>query len=291
MSVASVGARVDRREQRALHERHGEREVQVRVGREARDASSRRRPAGVHRQQEQREDDASGRSAPAGAACAGPSAARRSRPGAASALTPPRPRPCSLSSVGARALERAPGLGQEDVVERRARAAAGSRTRCPRRRARARRLARSSAPSSSRTATRLRAARRRLAEARQHRRERARAPPGRRARPRPSGAPISAFSAVRRALGDDLPAVDDADAVGEHVGLLQVLRREEDRDAVVGARRADLVPQRACGSAGRGRSSARRGTGRAAGGRAPARGRGGASCRPSSRRPCGRPPR
>jgi hypothetical protein len=44
-------------------------------------------------------------------------------------------------------------------------------------------------------------------------------------------------------LGDDLAAVDDADAVGEHVGLLEVLGREEDGHAVAG-QAADLVPQR-----------------------------------------------
>ena len=40
----------------------------------------------------------------------------------------------------------------------------------------------------------------------------------------------------RGALGDDVAVVDDADAVGEDVGLLQVLRRQEDRDAVLAAR-------------------------------------------------------
>jgi hypothetical protein len=37
--------------------------------------------------------------------------------------------------------------------------------------------------------------------------------------------------------------VDDPDAVGEHVGLLEVLRGEEDRDAVVAGQPRDLVPQ------------------------------------------------
>ena len=49
----------------------------------------------------------------------------------------------------------------------------------------------------------------------------------------------------RRALRDDLPVVDDPDAVGEHVGLLEVLRRQEDGDAVLTGEPLDLRPQRA----------------------------------------------
>ncbi len=48
----------------------------------------------------------------------------------------------------------------------------------------------------------------------------------------------------RRALGDDRAAVDDPDAVGEHVGLLEVLRGEEDRDPVLLGQAPDLLPQR-----------------------------------------------
>ena len=48
-----------------------------------------------------------------------------------------------------------------------------------------------------------------------------------------------------RALGDDAAAVDDRHPVGEHVGLLEVLRGEEHRDAVVGGQAPDLLPQRA----------------------------------------------
>src|SRR5256714_1110525 len=47
----------------------------------------------------------------------------------------------------------------------------------------------------------------------------------------------------RGALGDDVPVVDDPDAVGEHVGLLQVLRRQEDGDAVLAREPGDLRPQ------------------------------------------------
>ena len=48
---------------------------------------------------------------------------------------------------------------------------------------------------------------------------------------------------LRRALGDDPAAVDDADVVGELVGLLQVLGGEEDRGAVV-VQRPHLLPDR-----------------------------------------------
>src|SRR2546430_9712441 len=47
----------------------------------------------------------------------------------------------------------------------------------------------------------------------------------------------------RRALGDDHALVDDADAVGELVGLLEVLRGQEDRRAG-GLEAADLLPER-----------------------------------------------
>ena len=46
-----------------------------------------------------------------------------------------------------------------------------------------------------------------------------------------------------RALGDDVPVVDDPDAVREDVRLLQVLRRQEDGDAFLLRKPADLLPQ------------------------------------------------
>ena len=47
---------------------------------------------------------------------------------------------------------------------------------------------------------------------------------------------------VGRALGDDAAVVDDADPVRELVGLLEVLRGEEDRHAELVVEPAHLVP-------------------------------------------------
>ena len=96
---------------------------------------------------------------------------------------------------------------------------------------------------------------------------------------------------ARRALGDDLAVVDDPDPVGEPVGLLEVLGGQEDGHPLLDREPLRPPPRASCGSAGRGRSSARRGRGSGGCGRGPARGRGDASCRPSSRRPCDPPPR
>ena len=93
-----------------------------------------------------------------------------------------------------------------------------------------------------------------------------------------------------RALGDDLAVVDDADAVGERVGLLEVLGGEEDRHAQLVVEPAHLVPARVPGSPGRARWSVRRGTGCRGCGRGRRRGRGGASSLPSRCR-CGGPSR
>src|SRR5829696_8126880 len=46
-------------------------------------------------------------------------------------------------------------------------------------------------------------------------------------------------------FGDDPAVVDDPDPVGEHVRLFEVLRGQEDGDAVVGGEAADLLPERA----------------------------------------------
>ncbi len=47
-----------------------------------------------------------------------------------------------------------------------------------------------------------------------------------------------------RALGDDPATVDDADAVGQRVGLLEVLRGQEDGHALVAGEPCDLLPER-----------------------------------------------
>src|SRR5207245_1802941 len=47
-----------------------------------------------------------------------------------------------------------------------------------------------------------------------------------------------------RALGDDPPVVDDADPVGEKIGFLEVLRRQEDGYTVLLREAPDLLPQR-----------------------------------------------
>ena len=47
-----------------------------------------------------------------------------------------------------------------------------------------------------------------------------------------------------RALRDDAPGIDDRDLVGEAVGLLQVLRGEEERHAVLAVELLDVAPQR-----------------------------------------------
>ena len=69
---------------------------------------------------------------------------------------------------------------------------------------------------------------------------------------------------VRRALGDLAAAVDDRDPVGELVGLVEVLRGEQD-GAAVGDERRGSCPTSGRGCAGRGRWSARRGRSAAAG--------------------------
>ena len=57
--------------------------------------------------------------------------------------------------------------------------------------------------------------------------------------------PDARLQLVRRALGDDVAVVDDPDPVREDVGLLEVLRRQEDGDAVV-AREPPTSSQSAC---------------------------------------------
>ena len=85
---------------------------------------------------------------------------------------------------------------------------------------------------------------------------------------------------VGRALGDHRADVDHRDPVGQLVGLLQVLRGEQERGAV-GLELADELPHVDRGCAGRARSSARRGTARRAGRRGSPPGPAAGACRPS----------
>jgi hypothetical protein len=52
------------------------------------------------------------------------------------------------------------------------------------------------------------------------------------------------FELGRRALRDDLPLVDDPNPIRKDIGLLEILGREEDRDAVLASQQRDLLPER-----------------------------------------------
>ena len=102
--------------------------------------------------------------------------------------------------------------------------------------------------------------------------------------------PARLFSSAGVPVAIDSAVVDDDDVVGQLVGLLQVLRRQQH----VGARRGRAPgwrPTARCGCAGRARSSARRAAAAAARRRGWRRGRAGGACRPSSRARGGRRPR
>ena len=128
---------------------------------------------------------------------------------------------------------RVTGEGEEDVVERGAR---GSRTRRPRcaRDRRSSSSARACAalpsvgtPSVRPPGSRWTARPPSMASAAWSRRARRPASgPG-------AGRPTRCLSSAGRALGDDAAAVDDGDAIGQAVGLFEVLGREEDRHAAV----------------------------------------------------------
>ena len=89
------------------------------------------------------------------------------------------------------------------------------------------------------------------------------------------------------AVGDDPALVQDRDPVGEVLGLVEVLRREQHRGALAGERPGRSSTPRAA-TAGRARSSARRGRARAGRRSGSSRCRGGGACR-RSRSPPVRP--
>ena len=72
--------------------------------------------------------------------------------------------------------------------------------------------------------------------------------------------PMRDLSSSGVPVGDDPPGVDDADPVGELVGLVEVLGGQQHGRAVARRARGSRSRPR-CARAGRGRSSARRGTG------------------------------
>ena len=283
-----VGAGVHRREERALDERHRERERDERVGREAGQLVAACSPPeltsssiigkisgeiDVGRLAARAHDRAQRRAGR-------PARRRRSRSSV----------PAPFSGVVAGALERAAGLREEDVVER---------GRVDSRLASVRPGVVDGAHDAGEVGEPVvqpdgDVARRVAERAAEAREDRARAAPRSApvGRDRLDGRPADlGLERRRRALGDDVAVVDDPDAVGEDVGLLEVLRGQEDGDAVLAREPARPPPRARCGSGCRGRSSARRGRGCAAGARARARGRAGASSRPSSPSPCGRRPR
>ena len=268
--------------------------LEVGVGREAGDVRGRVEPRRVHREQEQREDhrrDDRGRladRAQEGPSCDLGDLSRRAGPHAGTASCSP----VATSAALARALELAPGLGEEDVVE-------GGRVQLQ--------VGQVDALGVELADDRLEA----VMAGREPDRDGLPAgvelpAPGAEAahhldQPRAVGRigrgrldrGLADLGLERGggALGDDLAAVDDPDAIGEAVGLLEVLGGEEDGHALVVREPLDLLPERASGSAGRARWWARRGRGSAGDARAPGRGRGAASCRPSSRRRGDPPPR
>jgi hypothetical protein len=64
-----------------------------------------------------------------------------------------------------------------------------------------------------------------------------------------------ALELVRRALDNDAAVVDDRESVGEVIGLVEVVGREEDGELFDGGQTGDLVPELRAGPPGRGPSS------------------------------------
>ena len=270
--------------------------VEVGVGREAGDAASPRSSPPELTASRNSGKTSAGTISPAGAACARSSGARACadlgaqawRAHAAATSSASRPPP---SSAGA--LERAAGLGEEDVVERRRVQLRGARSAMPSASsARTTSASCASPPSQPHRDAPRGASRHALAEALEHlARARSRSAGVARDRPRRVGRPISALSAAGVPSATIWPwsMIPTRSASTSASSRYCVVRK-----TVTPSSRA-----RRATSSHSARAALRVEPGgrlveeqdRAAGARARARGRGGASCRPSSRRPCGRPPR
>ena len=187
------------------------------------------------------------------------------------------------SDMASPSRRRPSGQGQEDVVERRAADAHGGRRAGRRRRAPAAAGRRATAPSSTVTwsvpsaaaSSRTASASRAIASARS-------SSSGSVQRELDDVAGDARLQRRRGVVGDEPAVVHDEDPVGQRVGLLEVVRGEEDRHAGRRAGRG-CAPTGSRGSAGRARWSARRG--RRAAGRASgrARCRSGGAGRPRAR--------
>ena len=236
--LGEIGARIHRREESALDERDREREGEEGVGREAGQLRRRLQAARVHEQQHHREDQGEDdrRRLAARADDRAPReradlcedvahAAGSAASGSASAA------PSSERPVLARKTSSSDGawisrLASVRPASSTARTTAGS----------------PASPSRSRTTTSREFAAERLAVGS----ERGGEPLaiGLVGRDRVHARqPDLGLERGRRALGDDVPVVDDPDPVGEHVGLLEVLRGQEDGDAVLAGEPRDLVPE------------------------------------------------
>ena len=212
----------------------------------------------------------------------------RSRPGSAVRVLMLRPSwrlgvPRSSRRRGGSAAlaQAAAGEGEEHVVERRAVHLAAATRDAARRRPPRSSSGSARGPSSTRTSTRGAVAR---------------SPRGRRAAARPAGAgsgtcarsaAVDARSVAGQlglqrlggVVGDDLAVVDDDHPLGHRVGLVEVVRGEHDRSCRARRASAGCAPTGSPGSAGRGRSTARRGTAAAARAPGPSRRRAGGAGR------------
>ena len=193
----------------------------------------------------------------------------------------------SRSSVSARVRRRCrwvpAGEGEEHLVEGRAGAARRRRSRCRDRRRCRTASVRRSGPSSTAIASRRVPSSIAGLVAADAARARRRAAPSESA---VAGVDLDHVLAgarlelVGRAGRDDLAVVDDDDLLGELVGLVEVLRRQQHVGAGA-ARGRGSCPRARCGCGDRGRWSARRAAAASARRRGWRRGRACGACRPS----------